>query len=330
MTDVAVLGAGNWGTVLAGLLAGKGHAVRLWAHEPEVAAGINEHHINPLFMQHAVLPPAIAATTNVIDAVQGASVICSAVPSNFSRRVFDSIASVVEPDVMLVSASKGIESDSLKLMHDVAAEALPQCTFVALSGPSFAEEVQAGQPTAVVAASRDAAAATATQRLFSTNCFRVYTHDDVVGVALGGSLKNTIAIAAGILDGLGLGNNPRAALITRGLAEMARLGHVIGARTSTFAGLAGLGDLLLTCTGALSRNRQLGIALAHGESLASYRASHRTVAEGVNTALAGSRLAERHGVDMPITREVAAVLFDGVSPRASVQSLMDRALKAEQ
>ncbi len=162
------------------------------------------------------------------------------------------------------------------------------------------------------------------------NCFRVYTHDDVVGVALGGALKNTIAIAAGILDGLGLGNNPRAALITRGLAEMARLGEALGARPATFAGLAGLGDLLLTCTGALSRNRQLGIALAHGESLTRYQASHRTVVEGVNTARAGSRLGERHEVDLPITREVAAILFDGVSPRASVQALMDRALKAEQ
>ena len=214
-------------------------------------------------------------------------------------------------------------------MGGVAASALPQATFVALSGPSFAEEVHAGLPTAIVAASRDGAAAAETQRLFSMDTFRIYSSDDVTGVTLGGSLKNSIAIAAGILDGLGLGHNARAALLTRGLAEIARLGHALGANVATFAGLAGMGDLILTCTGALSRNRQLGMALASGSTVQEFYATHNTVVEGVNTALAASRLAERHGVELPITRQVAAILFENASPRDSIRSLMERTLKAE-
>lgn len=329
MTDVAVLGAGSWGTVLADLLANKGLAVRLWAYEREVAAAITEQHENPLFLPGVTLAKTLRASHDVAAVVRGAPVICAVVPSHVCRAVLTAIAPHVGDDTRLVCASKGIETDTLKLMGGVAAEALPQATFVALSGPSFAEEVHAGQPTAVVAASCDATAAETTQRLFSTPTFRVYSSDDVIGVTLGGSLKNTIAIAAGILDGLGLGSNPRAALLTRGLAEIARLGEALGARAATFAGLAGMGDLILTCTGDLSRNRQLGMALAGGTTLAEYQTAHRTVVEGVNTALAASRLAARHGVDMPITRQVAAVLFDGASPRESIQVLMERTLKAE-
>lgn len=329
MTEVAVLGAGSWGSVLADLLARKGMSVRLWAYEPEVSDGINRQHRNPLFMCHATLHPSIRASSDLAAVVDGAGLICSAVPSHVTRPVLMAARPHVRADTPLVCATKGIEHDTLKLMHDVAAETLPDCRFAGLSGPSFAEEVYAGQPTAVVAASRDTALAIEVQGIFSTPAFRVYTHDDVIGVSVGGSLKNTIAIAAGILEGLGLGNNPRAALLTRGLAEMERLGIALGAQSCTFSGLAGMGDLLLTCTGSLSRNHQLGIALARGEHLAGYHAAHRTVAEGVNTARAASRLAEQHGVDMPITRQVAAVLFEGVSPQASIQTLMGRALKPE-
>lgn len=329
MTDVAVLGAGSWGTVLATLLTNKGLDVHLWAHEPEVAAAINETHENPLFLPGVRLPVALRASHDVASVVPGAPVICAVVPSHVCRTVLASIAPHVGKDARLVCATKGIETDSLKLMGGVAAEVLPRTAFVALSGPSFAEEVQAGQPTAVVAASCDASAARAVQQMFSTSTFRVYSSDDVTGVTLGGSLKNTVAIAAGMLDGLGMGSNPRAALITRGLAEIARLGGALGAQTATFAGLAGMGDLILTCTGSLSRNRQLGVALAGGMTLSEYHATHRGVVEGVNTALAASKLAAQHGVDMPITRQVAAILFEGATPRDAIRTLMERTLKSE-
>lgn len=329
MTDVAVLGAGSWGTVLANLLANKGLDVQLWAYESEVAAAINATHENPVFLPGVKLSATMRASHDLASVVPGAPVICSVVPSHVCRTVLTSIAPHVGKDVRLVCATKGIETDSLKLMGGVAAEVLPQTTFVALSGPSFAEEVQAGQPTAVVAASCDATAARAVQQMFSTATFRVYSSDDVTGVTLGGSLKNIVAIAAGMLDGLGMGSNPRAALITRGLAEMARLGEALGARTATFAGLAGMGDLILTCTGALSRNRQLGVALAGGMTLSEFHATHRGVVEGVNTALAASRLAAQYGVDMPITGQVAAILFEGATPRDAIRTLMERTLKSE-
>ena len=326
---VAVLGAGSWGTVLADLLARKGNDVHLWAFEPDVARSITEGHENPTFLPDVSLAPSLRASNDLAEVVHGAAVICSVMPSHVSRTTWTTIAPHVGEGTRLVCATKGIEADTLAFMGDVAAQALPQAHFVALSGPSFSEEVQAGHPTAIVAASSDAAAAIEVQQLFSTATFRVYTSDDVVGVTLGGSLKNTIAIAAGILEGLGLGYNPRAALLTRGLAEMTRLGAALGANAATFSGLAGMGDLILTCTGALSRNRQLGVALAGGISLEEYQATHRSVIEGVNTALAASRLAKRHGVEMPITDQVAAILFDHVSPRDSIQLLMERTLKAE-
>ena len=328
-TSIAVLGAGSWGTVLADMLTRAGHDVHLWAYENEVARSITTRHENSAFLPGVALSPSLRASGDLATVVRGASVVCSVVPSHVSRSVWTSIAPHVADGTRLVCASKGIETDTLARMDTVAAESLPNAVFVALSGPSFAEEVHAGHPTAIVAASQVPAAAAETQRLFSTPTFRVYSSDDVVGVTLGGSLKNTIAIAAGILEGLGLGNNPRAALVTRGLAEMARLGAAVGANAATFSGLAGMGDLILTCTGALSRNRQLGIALANGITAAEYQATHRTVIEGVNTALAASRLADRHGIEMPITRQVAAVLFENASPRESIQALMERTLKAE-
>ncbi|MDX2261858.1 MAG: NAD(P)H-dependent glycerol-3-phosphate dehydrogenase [Gemmatimonadales bacterium] len=329
MSRVAVLGAGAWGTSLADLLARKGLEVRIWAHESEVADAINREHCNPVYFGAAALDPRLTASTDLTHVLDGAPVICSVAPSHVTRALFQRAAPLVREGTQLVCATKGIEPESLSLMSDVAAEVLPQAAFIALSGPSFADEVHQGQPTAVVAASGDAAAREAVQQLFSTPYFRVYTGSDVVGVELAGSLKNTIAIAAGILEGLGMGNNPRAALLTRGLAEIARLGAALGAHPETFAGLAGMGDLILTCTGALSRNRQLGTLLAQGTTLEAYRASHRNVAEGVNTALGASRLAARHGVAMPITEQVAAVLFQGASPREAVRQLMERELKAE-
>jgi glycerol-3-phosphate dehydrogenase (NAD(P)+) len=301
----------------------------LWAYEPDVARAINNDHENPEFLPGAALSPALHATDDLTHAARGASVICSVVPSHVTRGVLSSIAPRVDRGTRLVCATKGIEADTLQLMGAVAAEALPQSVFVALSGPSFAEEVHDGCPTAIVAASRDAAAAAEAQRLFAMRSFRLYSSNDVTGVTLGGSLKNTIAIAAGILEGLQLGNNARAALLTRGLAEMARLGAALGAETETFSGLAGMGDMILTCTGALSRNRQLGVALAGGSTVADYHATHHTVVEGVNTALAASRLAARHGVEMPITEQMAAILFEGASPMDAIRTLMDRTLKAE-
>jgi glycerol-3-phosphate dehydrogenase (NAD(P)+) len=244
--------------------------------------------------------------------------------------VIRSVADALEPGTLIVSATKGIEEESLALMSQVVADEAPAARFAVLSGPSFAKEVAEGQPTAVVAASREQAAAGEVQELFATPAFRVYTNTDVIGVELGGALKNVIAVAAGILEGLGLGNNPRAALLTRGLAEITRVGVALGADAATFAGLAGMGDLILTATGGLSRNRALGIAVAQGETLASWRARNRTVAEGANTSRAAAALATRVGVEMPIADQVRAVLFDGKSAQDSLRDLMDREPKAEQ
>ncbi len=329
MTRVTVLGAGSWGTTLADLLARKGVPTRLWAYESEVSEAIRTRHENPVFLAGCPLDPRLEATSDLAAALADAEVVCSVVPSHVSRTVLRQAAPHIRPGTRFVCATKGIETDTLDLMHEVAAEELPDVTFVALSGPSFAQEVYQRQPTAVVAAADDAAAAEAVQELFSSPEFRVYSGPDVVGVELAGSLKNVMAIAAGMLEGLGLGHNPRAALITRGLAEIARLGEALGADPHTFAGLAGMGDLILTCTGGLSRNRQLGVGLAEGTTLADWKATHRTVAEGVNTALGASRLAARHGVEMPITEQVKAILFDEVAPTDAIRALMDRNLKAE-
>jgi glycerol-3-phosphate dehydrogenase (NAD(P)+) len=329
MTTVAVLGAGSWGTTLANLLVGKGETVRLWAYEPEVVEAINRTHENPLFLPGVRLGANLRAFGDPEEAVRGAAVIVSAPPSHVTRAVVDRVREAVVPGVLVVSATKGIENDTLALMSEVFAERLPEARFVALSGPSFAIEVCQGQPTAVVAAARDEASALAAQQLFATPAFRVYSGRDVVGVELAGALKNVIAIAAGILEGLGLGHNPRAALITRGLAEITRLGVAMGADPSTFAGLAGMGDLVLTTTGSLSRNRALGVALAQGQTLEEYRTAHRSVAEGANTSRAGVALGARMGVELPIIQKVCEVLFSGKPARDAVPELMGRELKAE-
>jgi glycerol-3-phosphate dehydrogenase (NAD(P)+) len=246
------------------------------------------------------------------------------------RSVVASVQGDVRENSLVVSATKGIETDTLALMSGVVAECLPDVRFAALSGPSFATEVCQGQPTLVVAASRQESTAREVQSIFATPSFRVYSHDDVVGVELAGALKNVIAIAAGILEGLGMGHNPRAALITRGLAEITRLGLALGASPLTFAGLAGMGDLILTTTGNLSRNRALGMALAEGQTLDRYRATHRSVAEGANTSKAGAALAKRMGVELPIIEKVCEVLFQGKAARDGIAELMARELKSEQ
>jgi len=325
---IGVAGAGSWGTALADLLARNGHEVRLWAREAEIADAINSRHENPVFLPGCALAPGLRATTDAIEAMAGAELVLSAVPSHVTRQALERLGPVLPKGVILACASKGIETDTLMLMSDVAAAVLPGHPFVALSGPSFAEEVHQRQPTAVVAAG-PVEASRVVQAAFAAPQFRVYTQSDVIGVEVGGSLKNVIAIAAGVLVGLGLGNNPRAALITRGLAEIARLGVAMGGQQLTFAGLAGMGDLILTTCGSLSRNRSLGEALARGETLGHWQATHRAVAEGVNTTRAAVALAARHRVDMPITTEVHALLFEGKGPHQAVRDLMERDLKPE-
>ena len=330
MTTIAVLGAGSWGTTLADLLARKGHEVRLWAYEPEVADGINQNHRNDLFLPDCPLTPTLRGCSESRDAVAGAPVVVCAAPSHAARSVLTLVRGQLAKGALLVSVTKGVETGTLEFISQVAAHLLPEHPFVALSGPSFAVEVYQHQPTAVVAASADAGASRRVQELLATGYFRVYSNDDVLGTEIGGALKNVIAIAAGVLEGLGLGNNPRAALITRGLAEMTRLGEALGADPRTFAGLAGMGDLILTTCGALSRNRALGVALAQGESLAGYVGSHRTVAEGVNTARAAVALAERAGLELPIATKVNQLLFEGLPPGQAITELMERTLKPEQ
>jgi glycerol-3-phosphate dehydrogenase (NAD(P)+) len=330
MTLVAVLGAGSWGTTLANLLTLKGNSVRLWAFEPEVVEAINQRHENPVFLPGVALAPDLRAFADAGETVAEAPVVVSAAPSHAVRSVVTQVRGRVAAGTLVVSATKGIETDTLALMSTVIDECLPGVRFAALSGPSFALEVCQGQPTLVVAAAREEATARDAQRIFATPRFRVYSHDDVIGVELAGALKNVIAIAAGILEGLGMGHNPRAALITRGLAEITRLGLALGASPLTFAGLAGMGDLILTATGDLSRNRALGVALAQGQSLADYRAQHRTVAEGANTSKAGAELGRRMGVELPIIQKVCDVLFSAKPAREGIAELMARELKSEQ
>ena len=326
----AVIGAGAWGTALADLLQRNGHETVLWAREPDVVDGVNHDHVNARFLGGVALAPALRASTDMREAVDGAALVVYVAPSHVLRAVASTGADAVRGDAVLAVATKGIERESLALMTDVIADVVPGRSVVAISGPSFAAEVAARQPTAIVAAADDPAAAALTQRALSSAEFRVYTHDDVIGVELGGALKNVMAVATGILDGLGLGFNSRAALITRGLTEMTRLGVALGARPATFAGLAGLGDLVLTCTGSLSRNRTVGVEIGQGRSLAEVLTGRDTVAEGVLNTQSARALAERLGVEMPIVEAVHRILFDATPVRQAVTELMTRALRAEQ
>lgn len=324
-----VIGAGAWGTALADLLARNGHQVTLWAYERDVVDAINDRHENLRFLGGHHLVPALTAVSDLEKAIDGAELLTLATPSQVLRGILKSARPFIGPAIPLVIATKGLERDTLALMTEVASEEIPRSTVVALSGPSFATEVVRCQPTAVVMASADTSAAAFAQRVFSSPHFRVYTHTDVTGVELGGALKNVMAVATGIADGLGLGYNARAALITRGLAEMTRLGTALGADQSTFAGLAGLGDLVLTCTGSLSRNRAVGVELGKGRKLEAILRDTETVAEGIVTAQSASELAARERVEMPIVDTVNRVLFEGQSARSAIGALMTRELRSE-
>jgi glycerol-3-phosphate dehydrogenase (NAD(P)+) len=303
----------------------------LGAREPKVVEGINRRHINRMFLPRCKLAPELRATGDLREAVRDAEVVVSAAPSHAVRAVMSEAAKGMAGHALVISVSKGLEPERLATMTEVLSDALESGTPVAVvSGPSFAQEVFKRQPTAVVAAAETEEIAREAQQIFSTAQFRVYSSTDVTGVELGGALKNVIALAAGMLEGLGLGYNTRAALITRGLAEITRLGVARGASPLTFAGLAGMGDLILTATGPLSRNRALGEAIGRGESLEAALKGKKTVAEGVETARAAVALGERHDVELPIAREVSAVLFGGKPARQAVADLMERDLKAEQ
>ena len=329
MNSSAIVGAGAWGSALADLVARNGHRTVLWARETDVVADVNAHHTNSRFLKGVTLSPSVTATDDLAAAVKDASLITFVAPSHVLRAVIRSAAHAVRDDAILIVATKGIERETFALMSDIVAEELPGRPVVALSGPSFAAEVAHRQPTAVVAASRDDAAALRTQQLFSSPEFRVYTQRDVVGVELGGALKNVMAVATGVLDGLGLGFNPRAALITRGLAEMTRLGVALGAEPQTFAGLAGMGDLVLTCTGSLSRNRTVGVEIGQGRPIDEVLHARETIAEGVITTQSAHALAQARGVEMPIVRTMHRILFEAMPPRDAIAELMARALRAE-
>jgi glycerol-3-phosphate dehydrogenase (NAD(P)+) len=333
MTRVAVVGAGSWGTALASSLARAGHDVVIWSFEEEVVRTINASHVNEKYLAGIPLPESLTASTDLAGATSGAEVILSVSPSQFVRKVITEAAPHIDPSALIVSASKGVETSTLQRMDEVLAEALGGDIaerFAVLSGPSFAAEVAKDLPTAVVAASTSEATAARVQTLFQTRTFRVYTNADVVGVELGGAVKNVIAIATGMAAGLGLGHNALAAIITRGLAEITRLGVAMGAQPSTFAGLAGLGDLVLTCTGELSRNRTVGYRLGRGEKLEDVLGGMSAVAEGVQTARAVYRLAQREGVEMPIAEEVYRILAEGKSPQEALGRLMAREPKTEE
>ncbi len=329
MTRCAVIGAGAWGTALADLLARNGHEVKVWAYEWDVVESINRLHQNRRFLAGSQLYDTLTAYNRVEEALDGAEIVTFATPSHVLRPMARATKAHIAPGIPVVVATKGIEEGTLALMTDVAEAELPDVRVVALSGPSFAAEVVAQQPTAVVIASRDEAAALTAQQTFSSIHFRTYTHTDVVGVELGGALKNVMAVATGIAEGLGLGFNARAALITRGLAEMNRLGIRLGGEAATLSGLAGLGDLVLTCTGSLSRNRAVGLDVGRGIPLEDVLAGRETVAEGVVTTRSAHALAAREGIEMPIVDAVHRVLFDGQSARDAIAELMARELRPE-
>ena len=329
----AVIGAGSWGTALANHLAGCGYAVALWARDAELARRLATERENVPYLPGVELQPQVTPTNDAEAAAYGAVAFVSAVPSHAVRAVWQLMAPLLPEACTLVSATKGIEAGSLLTMSEVLHDTLPAGKSVdvaVLSGPSFAHEVSSRAPTAVVVAARDQGPAEAVQQMLSTPAFRVYTNSDPIGVELGGALKNVMALAAGVCDGLNLGANTRAALITRSLAEMTQLGVAMGARPQTFAGLSGLGDLVLTCTGERSRNHGVGVQLGQGRKLPAILSDMRMVAEGVTTAGCAVALAARHGVEMPIAEKVNALLQGHISPDEAVMELMTRTLKHEE
>lgn len=329
---IGVVGAGSWGTALANLLATKGYIVDWWVFEKDLCLQLEKHRINDIFLPGVSLSENLRPSNNIQDVVEDKDLVLIVVPSHVMRRVTEQMQQYIGGDAIVVSASKGIENDTHLTMSGVIGETLGarvERRFAVLSGPSFAREVVKGLPTAVTVASKDINCAETVQHVFATPDFRVYTIEDVVGVELGGSVKNVIAIAAGIIDGLGLGLNTRAALITRGMTEMRRLGLVMGAQSRTFAGLAGLGDLVLTCTGDLSRNHTVGKKIGQGMTLTEVLDDMRMVAEGVKTARSLFNLSRQLDVEMPITHAVYRVLHEDLDPKAALYQLMTRDLKHE-
>ncbi|GFO56777.1 glycerol-3-phosphate dehydrogenase [NAD(P)+] [Geomonas sp. Red276] len=329
---VAVIGAGSWGTTLADLLSKKGHQVTLWAYEPELVEEMRTSRENSMFLPGIKLHEKLSFTNELAEAYLGCTMVLCVVPSQLVRRVMGGSVSLIPTDAVFVSASKGIEVDTLDTVSQIYQEILPPelyARFAALSGPSFAREVALEMPTAVTAAAGSEEIARRVQEAFTTSFFRVYRNEDVIGVELGGAIKNVIAIAAGISDGLGFGCNTRAALITRGLAEMTRMGIALGAQASTFAGLAGMGDLVLTCTGDLSRNRSVGIQIGQGRKLSEILGEMRMVAEGVKTTESAYNLARKLKVEMPIIEKMYQMLYEDKPAREAVLELMTRNLKAE-
>lgn len=331
MSRIAIIGAGAWGTALSIVLGRKGtHKIRLWAREKEVLDSISSRGSNDRFLPGQTVPECVSITGDLTTALKDAEIVVSAMPSQHCRALFSEFAPHITRDVLVVSATKGLEEKTLLRMTEVISRAAPGLRVGALSGPSFATEVARGDPTAITIASKDVALAEAVQREFSGPTFRVYRNDDVIGAELGGALKNVIAIASGVCNGMGLGHNSIAALITRGLTEISRLAVACGARPETLSGLAGLGDLVLTCTGDLSRNRTVGVELGRGRKLPEIIAGmHGAVAEGVSTTTAAVGLARAHGIEMPITEQMYAILHEGKSPRDAIQELMTRSAKRE-
>ena len=336
MSEIAIIGAGAWGTALSIVLGRKGtHRVRLWVYEKELCENIAKHRVNQNFLHGQQIPESVVPCSDLSQTLADASIVVSVMPSQHCRRLFEQMRPYLLDEAIIVSATKGLEEHSLLRMTEVISQTLntnhkKSRRIGALSGPSFALEVARGDPTAITIASADSELARLVQREFSDASFRVYTNDDPIGVELGGALKNTVAIAAGVCSGLGLGHNSIAGLVTRGLAEMTRLVVACGGKAETMAGLAGLGDLVLTCTGNLSRNRTVGVELGRGRKLPEILAGmHGMVAEGVFTTTAALQLARARGVDMPITEQMFAILQEGKAPREAIYELMTRSGKSE-
>lgn len=332
MKNLAIIGAGSWGTALAVVLAPRFERIRLWVFETDLRERINASRENDVYLPGVGIPSKVHATGDLGTALEGAEIVLSVMPSHLVRGVYRQMLEYLHPSMLIVSATKGLENESLLRVSDVIRDVVrakfdPRIAII--SGPTFAREVARFEPTALVVASPDSALTDTVQAAFSGPSFRLYSSSDPVGVEIGGAIKNVVAIGSGVLNGMGLGHNVTAALITRGLAEMTRLAVAMGGKPLTLAGLAGLGDLVLTCTGDLSRNRTVGVELAHGRKLDEIVRSMKMVAEGIKTTNAAVDLARRHHVEMPISEQMFQMLHFGVSPREAIQRLMDRSLKGE-
>jgi len=330
--DVAILGGGSWGTALAHLLSGSGHNVSLWVFEPDLAEQMRATRVNRLFLPEIALSESLFVTNDMQEALRGKDVVISMGPSAFARSVCSRAAPFMSDDAVVLNAAKGLEPQTLKRMAELLEEVFPNLrpeSIATLSGPTFAKELARCRPTAAVVGCRNVKTAKRFQQMLSCRYFRLYTNSDIVGVEFGGALKNIIAIASGIVDGLGLGPNTQAALITRGLSEITRLGAANGAKLVTFQGLSGMGDLVLTCTSRLSRNYRVGLELAHGKRLKEILAGMKMVAEGVGTSRSALQLSKMCNVEMPITRQMSEVLFENKDPDEAINDLMTRPLKAE-